>query len=320
MIDMAGEQVANGKLIDISARRRNGRRFQGVIPMAVPQSVRDNLGMARAVVEYLGWLARAHPRASKQRVNVDDINIFYRRFGCGDAVLMMHGGFMFAETWAGQIPALSQDHTVIAPDARGHGRTTLGTEEMTYRRLADDAAGLVDRLGLGPVHAVGWSDGGCAALGMAIKHPETLRSITLLGTPWNVDNYSSDTISEMTSMTDPHNPAAMALKMLRGFLTPEKYRGSEFLRAVRHLWLDKLDFTLEELRSITTPTLVIATDRDEFLSAPDDPTRLFREMAEAIPGAVMAEVPGGTHLVNLMMPHEVNRIILDYWASTRFHQ
>ncbi|MBU1670062.1 MAG: alpha/beta hydrolase, partial [Actinobacteria bacterium] len=258
-----------------------------------------------------------HPRASKQRVNVDDINVFFRRFGSGDPVLLLHGGFMFAETWAGQIPALSRDHLLIAPDARGHGRTTLGDETMTYRRLADDAAELVERLDLGPVHVVGWSDGGCAALGMAIKHPDVLRSISLLGTTWNFDNYSDETVRKMTSITDPHSPVATAMVMLRRFLTPEPYKGVEFLRAVRHMWLDTLDFTLEELGGITTPTLIIATDRDEFLCAPDDPTRLFKEMAEAIPGAVMAEIPGGTHLVNLMQPHAVNRVILDYWASVR---
>ncbi|MBU1669618.1 MAG: hypothetical protein KKF41_02585, partial [Actinobacteria bacterium] len=63
--------------------------------MALPQPIRDDLGMVRTVVDYPGWLARVHPRASKQRVNVDDINVFFRRFGSGDPVLLLHGGFMF---------------------------------------------------------------------------------------------------------------------------------------------------------------------------------------------------------------------------------
>jgi len=126
--------------------------------------------MMKTVVSYAEWIFRARPRSSKGRINVDDIDFFFRRFGSGRPVLLLHGGFMFAETWAGQIPALSADYLLFAPDVRGHGRTTLGTRPLTYRQLADDALGLIEALGKGPAHVVGWSVGLVAPLdGMGVR-------------------------------------------------------------------------------------------------------------------------------------------------------
>jgi pimeloyl-ACP methyl ester carboxylesterase len=275
-------------------------------------ALKDSVSMMKTVVSYAEWIFRAHPQSSKGRINVDDIDIFFRRFGSGKPVLLLHGGFMFAETWAGQIPALSSGYLLFAPDLRGHGRTTLGKRPMTYRQLADDALGLIEAFKTGPAHVVGWSDGGCTALGMAIKRPDLVRSITLLGTPWNVSNYSEKTLHDLVTMTNPMMPDTMVLMMLRRLLTPEHYRGREFLAALRKMWLDTLDFTIEELHGIETPTLVIATDHDQFLSEEPDPLKMFRELTEAIPAAEMAVVPGGTHLVQIARPDVVNPIIMDF--------
>ena len=280
--------------------------------MNIAGVLKSDLSIAKTVASYAGWVMRTWPRGSKGRVNVDDIDMFFRRYGEGKPVLLLHGGFMFAESWLGQIPTLSADYLVIAPDVRGHGRTTLGTRPMTYRQLADDAIGLVKRLETGPVHIVGWSDGGCTALAMAIKYPDLLRSITLIGTPWNVSNYSDEKMKELVALMEPLNPVTLSLRMMRRLLTPEHYRGGEFFAAMRDMWLHTPDFTIEELRGINTPTLVVATDRDQFLSEPPDPMRTFREIADAVPGARMAEVPGGDHMVHIVHPDIVNRLILDF--------
>jgi pimeloyl-ACP methyl ester carboxylesterase len=280
--------------------------------MDMLETMKGSLSLANTVAAYARWVFRERPRKSKARANVDDLDVFFRRYGSGEPVLLLHGGFMFAETWLGQVPTLSEQHLLIAPDARGHGRTTLGTKAMTYRQLADDAIGLVERLGLDRVHVVGWSDGGCTALGMAMKRPDVLRSMTLLGTPWNFSNYSDLAVEELIDLTRPYSPVTATLSAVRRLLTPEPYRGSEFLNALRRMWLYTLDYTTEELGRIETPTMVIATDCDEFLSDGPDPMHLFREVAAAIPGARLAEVPGGTHLVHMVQPEAVNSLLLDF--------
>jgi len=75
--------------------------------MNLTQTLRMFLSWLRVFAHYEAWTLRTRPRNSTGRVDVGDINIYFRRDGSGDPLVMLHGGFMFAETWAGQFPALS---------------------------------------------------------------------------------------------------------------------------------------------------------------------------------------------------------------------
>jgi pimeloyl-ACP methyl ester carboxylesterase len=249
---------------------------------------------------------------TKGYVEADDISIYYRCCGWGEPVLLLHGGFMCAETWAGQIPALARDYCVIVADLRGHGRTTLGEEPITYRRMAGDAAALIRGLKLGRVHLIGWSDGGCTGLALALERPELVRSLTLLGTPYSIGNYTQEARDRIDRLLRPPSISMLAMRALRRLLTPEPERGREFLRAMTRMWTELPDFTREELGRIQAPVLVIGADRDEFLSLTRDPLQVFRETAGAIPGAKMEVVAGGTHSVHIERPAAVNRLIIDF--------
>jgi pimeloyl-ACP methyl ester carboxylesterase len=233
------------------------------------------------------------------RLPAGDIDIYYKRFGCGEPVLLLHGGFMVSEGWAAQMPALARDHMVIAMDSRGHGRTTLGTAQLTYRQMGLDVANLIERLGVGPAHVIGSSDGGIAGLALALERPDLLRSLVLLG----------------TSFLSPRAPVLLGLRGLRRLMNPEPWTGRRFVASMRKLWTTLPDFTVEELGTICTPTLVIGCDKDEFLSLSDDPLEVFRETAAAMPNAELAVIPGGTHTVNINRPGVVNELILNFIAS-----
>jgi pimeloyl-ACP methyl ester carboxylesterase len=276
------------------------------------QSARMGFGFARAYAAYGLWMLRHNPENMKSHVEAGDICIYYHCYGRGDPVLLLHGGFMCAETWAGQIPALVRHYRVIATDSRGHGRTTLGTGPFTFRRMAGDAAELIEHLRLGRVHLVGWSDGGCTALAMALERPELVRSMTLLGTPYSTTNYNDEAKQKIARLLRPHSVSMLSLRALRRLLTPEPERGREFLEKMAGMWTGLPDFTREELGRIEAPALVIGCDRDEFLSLTPDPLQVFRETAEAIPGARLEFVQGGSHSVAIERPGTVNRLILDF--------
>jgi pimeloyl-ACP methyl ester carboxylesterase len=242
--------------------------------------------------------------------------MYYRRYGAGEPVMLLHGGFMFAEAWAGQFPGLSRHRLLIAPDSRGHGRTTLGTRELTYRQMAEDFAALIEALELGPVHVVGSSDGGTTALALAMRRPELVRGLVLLGAPFNTSNYSREAWRVIEAFLRPCGLELNALRALRRLLTPEPRLGGEFTRRMSAMWMGLPDFTAEELASITAPVLVVGCDRDEFLSLWEDPLKVFKDTAAAIPGARLEVIRGGTHAVHEQKPREVNRLILDFLRST----
>ncbi len=271
-----------------------------------------SLAWLRVFLSYEAWMLRERPPESKGRTEVGDISVFLRLYGSGEPVLLLHGGFAYAESWAGQIPALARHYQVLAPDSRGHGRTTLGEQPLTYRRMAEDVIALVEALGLGPVHLVGWSDGGCTSLAVALERPDLVRSLALLGTPFSTDNYSPEAKRQIEEFLRPTSMTVLAMRAFRWAVSPEPRGGALFLERMARMWTALPDFTVEELGRITAPTLVVACDRDEFLSSWDDPLKVFKETAAAIPGARLVAIPGGTHSVILERPAEVNRLLLDF--------
>jgi pimeloyl-ACP methyl ester carboxylesterase len=81
---------------------------------------------------------------------------------------------------------------------------------------------------------------------------------------------------------------------------------------MKKMWLELPDFTVEDLGKIEVPALVVACDSDEFLSPGDDPLSVFRQLAEALPAATIAEVPGGTHELLLERPGLVSELLLAF--------
>jgi len=265
--------------------------------------------------QYHFWMSSRKPLQVKGRADVGDISVYFHRYGSGHPVLMLHGGFSFAEVWVGQIPALAGEYEVVTFDSRGNGRTTLRSLPLSYQQMAEDAAGLIEHLGIGPVHLVGWSDGGATSIALSLQRPELVRSMVLLGTPYNISNYSKESFSRLESMLAPGSAELLGLKVLYRSMNPEPYRWSEFLEEMRFMWLNLPDFTTEDLGEIRVPTLVIACDRDEFICHSDDPLKVFVDTASAIPGARLMEIPGGTHSVLMENSRSVNRIIKGFLGS-----
>ncbi len=274
------------------------------------------LSWIKTYVYFLAWKMATRPPASAQHMKVDDIEIYFRVFGQGDPVLLMHGGFMSWESWAGQIPQLSRYFQVIAMDLRGHGRTTLGDAPLDYRRMARDAAALLESLGKPPTHVVGWSDGGCTGVALALERSDLVRSLTLIGTPLNTRDYSEDTWRRIERLLRPWSIAQIGLRLLRRLINPEPTRGKVFLQRMAKMWRELPNFTPEEMAKMEIPVLVLACDRDEFLSPKNDPLIVFRSAVEVIPRAWIYPFPGGKHHVHMEYPHKVNSIIMDFLKMT----
>lgn len=105
------------------------------------------------------------------------------RSGGAPAVLLLHGWTASADV--NFFPAyshLARSYRVIAPDQRGHGRGMRSDEPFRLEDCADDAAALLERLGTGPVIALGYSMGGPVALQLARRHPGLVTSLVMQAT------------------------------------------------------------------------------------------------------------------------------------------
>lgn len=128
----------------------------------------------------------------------------YRESGSGTPVVFVHGAVNDHRTWEGQIDVFSQRHRVIAYSRRFHHPNPWPGDNVSYSLSlhADDLAGVIGALNLGPAHLIGSSYGAYTALTLAVHRPELVRSL-VLGEP--------PVLPLLTA--DPENPREM-LKLL----------------------------------------------------------------------------------------------------------
>jgi pimeloyl-ACP methyl ester carboxylesterase len=112
-------------------------------------------------------------------IRANDVDLYYELTGeQGNPMLLTHGAWLDHSSWNAIIPGLSRRFRVITYDRRGHSRSEKVSTQGSYDEDAEDAAALVQQLGLAPVHIVGESGAGAIALKLAAKKPSIFKSLT----------------------------------------------------------------------------------------------------------------------------------------------
>jgi pimeloyl-ACP methyl ester carboxylesterase len=114
-------------------------------------------------------------------IEQNGLRLHYTEWGnpTAEPVVMLHGLNVQCHTWDPIIREIQGDHHVIAMDMRGHGDSDWARSGYRVRSMAHDVHGLIDQLGLGPVHLVGHSAGVRVAIAVAGEKPETVKTLAL---------------------------------------------------------------------------------------------------------------------------------------------
>ena len=98
-------------------------------------------------------------------------------------VLLLHGWTASADTtWFAVYPALVGHHPVVAVDQRGHGRGIRAEQPFSLEACADDAAALLEELGIERAIVAGYSMGGAVGLLLWQRHRERVAGLVMCGT------------------------------------------------------------------------------------------------------------------------------------------
>jgi pimeloyl-ACP methyl ester carboxylesterase len=111
---------------------------------------------------------------------VRGLRMHYAWAGDGPPVVLLHGWPQTGHCWRKVIPALAADHTVLAPDLRGYGRTDKPTTGYDKRTMAADVSGLVESLGFDQVAVVGHDRGGRVGHRWGLDRPEQVGRLAVL--------------------------------------------------------------------------------------------------------------------------------------------
>jgi pimeloyl-ACP methyl ester carboxylesterase len=107
------------------------------------------------------------------------MTLYYREFGAGTPLIILHGLFGSGTNWQTVARQLSERYHVYTPDQRNHGRSPQ-LAAMDYPGMATDLSAFIAAHALATVHLVGHSMGGKVAMVYALEHPERVRSLTVV--------------------------------------------------------------------------------------------------------------------------------------------
>jgi pimeloyl-ACP methyl ester carboxylesterase len=115
------------------------------------------------------------PAPRTKRLRANGTTLYAEVRGAGPAILMIPGGAEDAEGWRPVAERLT-GHTVVTYDRRGTLRSGRdGWPGGGSAQHADDAAALLEKLGLRDAVVFGGSSGGIVALQLALRHPALVR-------------------------------------------------------------------------------------------------------------------------------------------------
>ena len=118
------------------------------------------------------------------RVALEDVSIHFRYAGSGPPLLLVHGNPQFSLTWQFIGPILAQNYTVIAPDNRGAGDSSIPPSgNYTAAASAADLDGLLDFLNVTQAYVLAHDKGVGMAAALAIRNPARARRLALVEYP-----------------------------------------------------------------------------------------------------------------------------------------
>ncbi len=247
-------------------------------------------------------------------IRANGLDVAYEVVGSGPPMVILHGATSSGrEDFAAQIPLFARGFLLHLPDARGHAGTRWDAADgFEYGWLVDDLEAFVDALGLTTFHLVGFSMGAMTALQFAIRAPERLRTLVLIG---------------ITTHREPRTSVARRLMDPERVLARDPSWAAELSR--RHdavqgpgAWQRLLpaiaaDIAVQpllgpaELHRIDCPALVVCGDRDPFV-----PVEHAAGLARQIPGGRLFVAPDCGHEVMVRRPGLFNEALAGFYRST----
>jgi pimeloyl-ACP methyl ester carboxylesterase len=236
------------------------------------------------------------------------IDLHVREAGSGLPVVLLHAFPLASAMWIDQRNGLTDVARVITPDLRGFGGSQLGWDDPSLDHMADDLAALLDRLGLDRVVLGGLSMGGYVAMAFLRRHPGRVLGLVLADTKATADaDPAREKRERIAARLDEDGTIdALVEEVLPTLCGPTTARERPLVTGrVKGLveaappsaaaWAQRAmaarPDSLDVLRAVTVPALVLRGDEDELSTGADADA-----MVEALPDARLAVLAGSGHL------------------------
>jgi pimeloyl-ACP methyl ester carboxylesterase len=259
-------------------------------------------------------------------VKAGELLVHYEVAGEGPPLVLLMGLGCPGALWWLQVEAFAEHYQVIAPDNRGVGRTEKPVVEYSTELMADDVANLLNILGIPQAHILGMSMGGAIAQQMALRHPGMVDRLILACTFSEMSPYGEEIVAVWRLLAERAGMEALGRLLLVQSVTPRFYaehpdrlaKLREIFAAfpqpvdayLRQNWACARHRTTEQLCRVSSPTLVLAAERDMLT-----PPGAMKLIHQHIAGATFVVIPRSGHGFMWEVPEQFNSAVLAFLAS-----
>jgi pimeloyl-ACP methyl ester carboxylesterase len=244
-------------------------------------------------------------------LEVDGASIYYEEIkNLGKPILLfLHGGFGNIEDFNPILQMFINDYHIVGIDSRGHGKSTLGTNKLTYKRLKLDVEAVLNYLQLKDINIIGFSDGGIIAYWLAMENRISIQKIVTIGATWSLSD--AELLEKL--MENVTVESAIETWFQENFDFYQKHNPNpdfnKFAKCVFEMWTDKTEdgYPQENVENINVPTLIIRGNDDDAF-----PLESAVELTKRINNSLLFNIPFAPHDAHNKYPQIFEIITKDF--------
>ena len=263
-------------------------------------------------------------------IEVEGLNVCYQEMGEGETVLILPGLATSIDYWQKNIPALAEEHHVLAYERPGIGKSDIPDIDYNIFWVEDQVLAFMDAKGVERASIIGSSLGGHVAILIALDHPERVSKLVLMGTVgawpdpdliqhlglqllwwdfmvadvlrWRWPRIYSHMVKHNRPFAEEIYRYELALRADWKRYYPQGRAASQTLKSLMYA------SCRERLGEVTCPALLVWGEEDE-IHSPRGTAVYFREH---LPDSRLVVVPDAAHEVMVDQPEVFNQVVLDF--------
>ena len=250
--------------------------------------------------------------------DINGVKYYYEISGQGDPLLVLHGGLGSIHMFGMVLPSLVKKHQVIAVDLHGHGRTALGSRNISLIDQGADMAALIKSLGYNQVDVMGYSFGGGVAFQLAVQNPAMVRRLVLVSAPYSQDGFFPEMLTQQAQVGAAMLPMMKDTPMYKTYVevAPKPEDFPKLLDQMGAFMRQTYDWSADVIK-LTMPVMLVFGDSD--MIRPEHVVKFYQLLGGGLKDAGwmrenrssnrLAILPDVTHYEMTMTPQLVPTIL-----------